>query len=68
MKTVPLLVPDASVLLKWVLESVKEADRDHALEIREAWLAGRCDIALPSLWFFEVGNILGIKQPNAREP
>src|SRR5215831_15218332 len=59
----PTLVPDASVLLKWVMDSEDEEDRDRALEIREAWLSGRCEIALPSLWFFEVGNILGMKQP-----
>src|SRR5215831_4976606 len=58
----PTLVPDASVLLKWVMDSEDEEDRDRALEIREAWLSGSCDIVLPSLWFFEVGNILGIKQ------
>ena len=60
----PVLVPDASILLKWVLESEDEADRDRALEIREAWLSGWCAIVVPSLWFFEVGNILGMKQPN----
>ena len=59
----PVLVPDTSVLLKWVLESRDEEDRDRALELREDWLAGRYAIVLPSLWFFEVGNILGIKQP-----
>jgi predicted nucleic acid-binding protein len=63
MKANPVLVPDASVILKWVMESEDKEDRDHALGIRETWLSGRCDIALPSLWFFEVGNILGIKQP-----
>ena len=63
MKAFPVLVPDASVLLKWVLQSDDEKDQDRALEIREAWLSGRCAITLPSLWFFEVGNILGMKQP-----
>ncbi len=58
-----VIVPDTSVLLKWVLESSDEEDRDRALEIRNSWLAGRCTIILPSLWFFEVGNILGKKQP-----
>jgi predicted nucleic acid-binding protein len=62
--TVPVIVPDASVLLKWVIESVDEHERTQALSIREAWLAGRCSIVLPSLWFFEVGNVLGLKQPS----
>src|SRR5262245_60756602 len=64
MSSIQVLVPDASVLLKWVIESEDEEDRDRALEIRQIWLAGKCDIVLPALWFFEVGNILGMKQPN----
>ncbi len=64
---VPTIVPDASVLLKWVLESDDEEDRDRALEIREAWLSGKCTIILPSLWLFEVGNVLGFKQPALAE-
>ena len=63
MKRDPILVPDTSVLLKWAIESKDETDRDRALELRDAWLSGRCAIVLPSLWFFEAGNILGMKQP-----
>jgi len=63
-----VIVPDTSVLLKWVLQSEDEEDRDRALELREAWLADKCAIVLPSLWFFEVGNVLGMKQPNLAEP
>ena len=64
MTATPVVVPDSSVLLKWVLESEDEQDRDHALDLRESWLSGRCSIVVPSLWFFEVGNILGMKQPS----
>lgn len=64
MSGLPVVVPDASVLLKWVLESKDEDEIDRALMLREAWLAGRCEIILPSLWFFEVGNIIGMKQPS----
>ena len=60
----PVVVPDASVLLKWVLESKDEEDRDHALELRERWLSGECTVVVPSLWLFEVGNIVGAKQPD----
>lgn len=63
MKALPIVVPDSSVLLKWVLESEDEEDRDRALDLRESWLSGRCLIVVPSLWFFEVANILGMKQP-----
>jgi predicted nucleic acid-binding protein len=61
--TSPLLVPDASVLLKWVLLSADEDDVARAFEIRAAWLDGRCQLVVPSLWVFEVGNVLALKQP-----
>ena len=64
MKPASVVVPDASVLLKWVLESPDEPDRDRALNLRAAWLSGSCEIVVPSLWFFEVGNIVGMKQPS----
>jgi hypothetical protein len=35
MTATPVLVPDASVLLKWVIESKEEDDRDRVLKIRE---------------------------------
>ena len=57
-----LLVPDASVLLKWVLRS-DEDDGDRALALKAAWLAGACRIVVPTLWAFEVANVLGVKQP-----
>jgi len=58
-----LVVPDASVLLKWVLRSDDEDDRDRALALKAAWLAGSCQIVVPTLWVFEVGNVLGLKHP-----
>jgi len=64
----PVIVPDASVLLKWSLDSAGEKDQDKALVIRQRWLAGRHRIILPSIWAYEVGNILGRQQPGlARE-
>ncbi len=60
----PVVVPDASVLLKWVLASEDEEDRDRALELRERWLLGECTVVVPSLWLYEVGNIVGTKQPD----
>ena len=60
----PIIVPDASVLLKWVLASEDEENRDRALELRKRWLEGDCALVVPSLWLFEVGNIVGIKQPD----
>ena len=58
-----VLVPDASVLLQWILRSDDEADCDRALELKTAWLDDACDLVVPSLWVFEVGNVLGRKYP-----
>ncbi len=57
-----LVVPDASVILKWVLRN-DEADREKALLILSGWFEGKHEIVLPSLWFFEVGNIVSKKEP-----
>jgi predicted nucleic acid-binding protein len=62
-----VLVPDASVLLKWALQSDDEPHRDHALALKTAWLDGRCDLVVPTLWVCEVGNILGLKQPGVAD-
>ena len=59
----PVVVPDASVLVKWALESREEADQAKALSIRNRWLAGDCHIVVPPLWVYEVGNVLASKQP-----
>ena len=60
--SVPVIVPDASVLLKWALESDDEDDREQALALKDSWLSGACLVLVPTLWVFEVGNILGIKR------
>jgi predicted nucleic acid-binding protein len=63
-----IIVPDASVVLKWVLEKASEADQVQARWLQEAILTDRLEIRLPTLWRFEVGNVLGLKQPKlARE-
>jgi predicted nucleic acid-binding protein len=59
----PLVVPDASILLKWVLKSDDEEYGERALALKAAWLSGSCEIAVPTLWAFEVANVLGVKQP-----
>ncbi len=56
-----VIVPDASVLLKWVLRSDEEEDQDRARALKSAWVAGACEIVVPTLWAFEVGNVLGRK-------
>lgn len=58
-----VFVPDASVLLKWVLPSEGEASSAIALQIRDAYLRKQIELVLPSLWIYEVGNTLSRKFP-----
>lgn len=57
-----LIVPDASIILKWVLRG-GEDEKDGALSVLHGWLERKHEIMLPSLWLFEVGNIIGRKEP-----
>jgi predicted nucleic acid-binding protein len=59
MPLVPRIVVDASVILKWVLGSDREPDHGCALRILDDWAADRIELMVPSLWEYEVGNILG---------
>ena len=59
-----VVVPDASVVLKWVLQRDDETDSATALRLLDEYLAERVLIRLPSLWRYEVGNILGLKRPD----
>jgi predicted nucleic acid-binding protein len=56
-------VPDASVLLKWVLPS-GEPDSRAALKLRDQAVAGRIELIVPPLWLYEVGNTLGRRHPD----
>jgi predicted nucleic acid-binding protein len=58
-----IIVPDASVLLKWAFHSPDEHDTNNALLLLHAWTDGKVDIVLPKLWSFEVGNVLMMKKP-----
>lgn len=64
MFTSNVYVPDASVILKWVFDTPMEADRDAALVLLDRWVAGECEFVLPSLWLYEVGNIIGRNIPD----
>ena len=55
---VPLVVPDASVLLKWVLPCDTEPDADKALLLRAAIQDEAVDALLPALWLYEAGNTI----------
>ena len=62
-----LVVPDASVILKWVLPSGNEADLGPALALRDSIVEGRVRAIVPALWFYEVGNTLARRQPDRAE-
>ena len=60
---IPLVVPDASVVLKWVLPSDDEPDAEKALLLREAILNETVKAILPGLWLYEVGNTVARRFP-----
>jgi predicted nucleic acid-binding protein len=53
---VTVIVPDASVVVKWYFQDEDLADR--ALALREDYIAGRCRLVLPDFAYHEVTNIL----------
>jgi len=57
-----LYIVDSSVVLKWYLDD-QEENNSRALSIKDAYLAGECDIIVPRLLFYEVGNVLAQKKP-----
>ena len=59
----PLVVPDASVLLKWVLPSEDEPDSAQALRLRAAILNDDVRALVPALWLYEVGNTIARRFP-----
>jgi predicted nucleic acid-binding protein len=58
-----LVVPDASVLLKWLLPSADEPDSDKALLLRDAILNETVQALVPTLWVYEVGNTTARRFP-----
>ena len=59
----PIVVPDASVILKWVLPSADEPDADQALLLRTSVVEERVRALVPSLWIYEVGNTISRRFP-----
>ncbi len=59
-----IIVPDASVILKWVLEKGEGEEVLRALELQNAFIGGDLELQVPTLWQYEVGNVLGLKQPD----
>ena len=59
-----VVVPDASVILKWVLPPADETDLRCALALRDAFAAGNVRALVPTLWIYEVGNLLARERPD----
>jgi predicted nucleic acid-binding protein len=60
----PLVVPDASVILKWVLPPEEAGDIERALALRDAIVNGDVVACVPALWLYEVGNTLARRFPD----
>jgi predicted nucleic acid-binding protein len=58
-----LVVPDASVILKWALPSDDEPGADKALLIRNAIRDDLVRAVVPSLWVYEVGKTIARRFP-----
>jgi len=58
-----IIVPDASVILKWVLRSADVSDQENALKLRDLSIERRVILKVPSLWLYEVGNTLSRNFP-----
>jgi predicted nucleic acid-binding protein len=60
---IPIVIPGASVLLKWVLPSEEDAHADNARLIRSAILNSTVYALVPPLWIYEVGNTVARRFP-----
>jgi len=61
--TLPIVVPDASVILKWVLPADDELDVAQARLLREAIADENVKALVPAQWLYEVGNTLTRRFP-----
>ena len=46
-----ILIPDASVILKWILKT-NEDHAEKAIALLSSWVSGEIDFLLPSLWVY----------------
>ena len=60
-----MVVLDASVALKWIL--IGEEGEDRARPYRDRHVSGEEPIAVPELFFYEIGNVLATKTTLGRE-
>ena len=58
-----IIVSKASVILRWSLEKASESDQVQARLFQDAILTEQIEIKLPTLWRFEFGHVLDLRQP-----
>ena len=54
-----MIVLDSSVALKWIFAD--EEGAEHAERVRNEHISGKNEIAVPSLFFYEIANVLATK-------
>ena len=54
-----MIVLDSSVALKWIFAD--ENGVEHAVRVRDDHISGKCEIAVPTLFFYEIANVLATK-------
>jgi predicted nucleic acid-binding protein len=54
-----MIVLDSSVALKWIFAD--EAGAEHAMRVRDDHISAKNEIAVPSLFFYELANVLATK-------
>jgi len=59
-----VLVPDASVILKWVLPPEREPGAREAMALLDQFVAGEVMLAVPALWYYEVANTIARLAPD----
>ena len=58
-----IFVWDSSLILKWMIEKGRRERGLKSLELQSAFIAGEIELQVPTLWQYEVANVLGLKQP-----
>ena len=54
-----MIVLDSSVALKWIFAD--EEGAEHAMRVRNEHASGKNEIVVPSLFFYEIANVLASK-------
>jgi predicted nucleic acid-binding protein len=54
-----MIVLDSSVALKWIFAD--EEGAEHAERVRDEHVSGKNEIAVPSLFFYEIANVFATK-------